>query len=243
MSSRILISTSFRTRALACLLGLSALAIPSNAASGPLNVARAFAISAKAPAASGVTLLDEALTSDRFLGLPAGTLQVTLAYDGDVVGFGPSLNIQFRDPNSGNICWHLIDSAYDTTPISAFGTKIHTYEFDISTYEPTGLVVVDGVVANGSVDGLAFGLFWKNASAGYRMLKSNMRVAVPTTNYFGAWPIAMDYATFQARTTQLGSCTDGELCRRGAQAALWGAQLLPDGIYHLNRSVHRIAAQ
>ena len=236
------LAKTFRLRSTALAAGLLVLAAPSRAASVPVDAVWMLAATTSATTTSGVTFLGNGLTSDRFSGLPAGTLQLTLAYDGDETA-APSLNIQFRDAQNGQICWHLVDTGVGGGDITNSGTRIHTYEFDITSFEPTGLVVVSGVIPNGVVDGLAFGLFWKNASGGYRMMKSNTRVGATTANYWGAWPIAMDYASFQALTDQLNACPDSELCRRGAQTALWGAQLLTDGIYFLGGVLHRIRQQ
>jgi hypothetical protein len=173
--------------------------------------------------------LGELLTSNVSSGIPNNTLQVVATYDGD-----PSpdlaLCIQYEDYNTGVQDWITIDASHPF-PIGDLGTKFSTYEYDLMNNFPTGRFVVRGVIPNGVVDGIVFGIFWRDNVGGYHMLKSNSDQANTTNDFFGIWPIGFaSSAIWAARAT--GCAGDGN-CLIQAQSTLLGAKLLGDGFYSI----------
>lgn len=107
---------------------------------------------------------------------------------------------------------------------------INTFEFDLCGNKPTCRVVVDGVVPNGAIDGLAFGFYWKDGQGYYHVLKSSGGPDTAQSNFIGAWPRAYSDSSWASATPQLGTCGN---CRHQARMTLYGAQLLLDGSYNL----------
>jgi hypothetical protein len=159
-------------------------------------------------------------TSDRFSGIPNGTLQVTAWYDG--LGVGGRLGIELVNSN-GNIAW------IDITEVPPFGSGITTFEYDISGYRPTGNFTVKRILPNGVIDGLAFGLFWKDDDGNYHHLQSADATPTPVSNYVGAWPIGLNDALFANLTPQL---TNG-YGRGQARMMITGAKYLSTGCYRI----------
>lgn len=163
--------------------------------------------------------ITENLTSNRYNGLPCDTLQIVAFYDGTPVG--AQLDIGYQ--TYGYSGWITVGG------IPNFGTKIVTLEYDLNGATPTGAFQISGVVANGVIDGVAFGLFWRDAQCNYHMLKSNSNVLLSGANFVGAWPAGMSNSTFGSRTPQL---TDS-FARETAFATILGAKLLGNGTYSL----------
>lgn len=159
------------------------------------------------------------LSSNRSSALPASTLQVICFYDGAGTS---ALSFETED-SAGNRSWTTIKD------IPAFGTKIVTAEYSIEGCTPTGNFVVEGVTANGVVDGLAFGLFWRDARSAYHILRSNSNSAVTTASFVSAWPLGMNNTVFAPRVPQV---SDG-YARETALAVISGAKLLANGKHEL----------
>lgn len=161
-------------------------------------------------------------TSDRFSALPADRMQVIAFYDGD--GSAATLAIQLRHPVTDERCVLTVNNLSNTT--------ILTNEYVMNGFEPTGLFEISGVVTNGSVDGVAFGLYWRNAAGDRRMLRSSEPGNGGTPNFVGGWPLALSEADWDARMPQLaGGGVTGSVARRQAQCTLSGAQLLGNGTH------------
>lgn len=157
------------------------------------------------------------LTSNRHSGLPRDTLQIVLFYDGNEAC---SFAYEYRDA-VGNLGWISIDG------IKPFGTEIKTAQYILGGAALTGNFRVKGVLANGVVDGLAFGLFWRDAAGNYHILRSNSTAAAPQACFVSAWPLGMNNTVFAPRVPQV---TD-PFARETALAVISGAKLLPDGSY------------
>lgn len=159
------------------------------------------------------------LSSNRFSALPNDTLQIVLFYDGSGEA---SFTFEYKD-TSGSTGTVTIGS------IQPFGTKIATAQYKLNGATLTGNFWVKGVKANGVVDGVAFGLLWRDAAGGYHILRSNSEKALSIANFVSAWPLGMNNTVFAPRVPQV---TDG-YARETALAVISGAKLLPDGAYSL----------
>jgi hypothetical protein len=186
-------------------------------------------IAASRTLAAPPVFVGEQLTSNVSSGIPFDTLQVVATYDGN-----PSpdlaLCIQYEDYSTGVQDWITIDASHPF-PIGDLGTKFSTYEYDLMDNFPTGRFVVRGVIPNGVVDGIVFGIFWRDNVGGYHMLKSNSDQANTTNDFFGIWPIGFaSSATWAQRAT---GCNNDGNCLIQAQSTLLGAKLLGDGFYSI----------
>ncbi|MEM9461336.1 MAG: hypothetical protein AAGF11_44640 [Myxococcota bacterium] len=162
--------------------------------------------------------LTDDLTSNRFSRLPAGRLQIVLFYDGrGEATFG----FEYMEP-SGSVGWITIPAI---PPFSRIVTK----EYDLKGCTPTGNFVVEGAVPNGVVDGLAFGLLWRDDKQRYHILRSNGPGPASMASFVSAWPLGMNHGTFASRAPQLSDWC----ARETAFAVISGAKLLPDGKYQL----------
>jgi hypothetical protein len=186
------------------------------------------------------TPLGQDLSSNRWDSLPADTLQVVVFYDGFTTG-ETILAIEVRDDDSDS------DSDSDSdgnrpakTPESKpasewivlhgfpkFDTQISSQEYALNGWVPTGRFVVDGVAPDGVIDGVAFGLFWKDSTGRYYLLKSNDDGDTFGADFVCGWPLGMSDAQLEERTPQI---TDPK-ARGMAKAIICGAKLLPDGAY------------
>lgn len=164
------------------------------------------------------TFVTNDLTSNRFNGIPNDTFQITTAYDGSTSG-GPTLTLYFENVITG--AWAPVSVG----PLVGFTTQVETFEFDTTGWRFTCYVEVNGAVPNGSVDGLAFGFFWKDASGFYHSTRSND--SVTAADYFGVWPLAFTDPDFVNWTPQLSSFYG----RSQARASISGAALMPNGFY------------
>jgi len=159
------------------------------------------------------------LSSNRYSALPASTLQVVCFYDGKG---SAALSFETED-SSGNRSWTTIKD------IVKFDTKITTAEYSIEGCTPTGNFVVEGVTADGVVDGLAFGLLWRDARSCYHILRSNSSSLVSAACFVSAWPLGMNNTVFAPRVPQM---TDG-YARETALAVISGAKLVANGKHEL----------
>jgi len=159
------------------------------------------------------------LTSNRGNALPADTLQIVLFYDGNNTC---AFVFEYRDAQ-GNVGQVGIDG------IKPFGTEIKTAQYALNGATLTGNFWVKGVQANGVVDGLAFGLFWRDSKGNFHILRSNSAAVAPSACFVSAWPLGMNNTVFAPRVPQV---TD-PFARETALAVISGAKLLPDGAYAL----------
>ena len=156
------------------------------------------------------------LTSNRFDGLPANRLQVALFYDGEPATLA-TLKIQVLDTISGSLAWLSLQA-------TVFSDRVATGEFDMNGIEPTGVFHVDGVVPNGVVDGLAFGILYKDSNRRYHHVQSGTNDGSSRTMHVGAWPLAGTLIMPQV------SDANG---RAQARTVLFGARLMENGCHYL----------
>jgi hypothetical protein len=157
------------------------------------------------------------LTSNRFNALPHETLQIVTFYDGSTSA-GPTLSIEVADVTTG------VTTTITVGPLSNFASQIDTFEFNLNGHAPTCHFEVNGVVPNGVIDGLAFGLFWKDGSGNYHVVKSQS-VGFGGSHFVGAWPAAMSDSALAARTPQI---TDGK-ARQQAHMTIFGTAYMQNG--------------
>ncbi len=176
--------------------------------------------------ACGISFTGEALDSNRYNRLAAGTLQVAAWYDGRAGK--PTLAIQVAAPN-GQKGFIRIGAGFPGGGIEDFGRGIETRQYRIGQCKLTGLFEVQGVVPNGVIDGIAFGIHARYADNTFRMLRS---VGKPNTrsDFVAAWPAGMDTNLFIQRTPQVPD----NIARSQAWAALFGAQLLLNGKHEVD---------
>ena len=161
----------------------------------------------------------EDLTSNRYNGLPANTLQVVAFHTGSGTA---QLKVEAYDSQLGCNSWLVLDAP-------RFTTKIATGEYDITGLTLTGRVKIENIVYDGAVDGLAFSLFWRDASSRYHLVRSNDSQALSGATYISIWPLGMYDAQFLGMTPQL---TDA-FARQAARASIYGAKLMTEGTHTL----------
>lgn len=169
-------------------------------------------------------LLPNTFTADRYGNLSPDRMQVVATYDGDPST--PQLTIHLINPTSGACCQVVVG------PIPSFGTQVLTAEYDLNGFVPTGEFDVSGVVPNGVIDGIAFGLYWRDAAGDRWLLRSRK---FPPGNsgmpdYFGNWPIAMSDKQFNALVPQLVG-PDVFVQQSQARITIYGSQMLGNGSY------------
>lgn len=166
-----------------------------------------------------ITFQTDDLSSNRSSALPNGTLQLVAFYDGSGLA---TLSFETKDTN-GALSWTTVKD------IPSFSTQIVTKQYTLKGEVPTGNFVIEGVVANGVVDGVAFGLLWRDLSGGYHILRSNGVAKGTIADFVSAWPLGMNNTVFAPRVSQV---TDG-YARETALAVISGAKLLPSGKHSL----------
>lgn len=169
-----------------------------------------------------VEYLTDDLTGNRHNGLPLGRLQVVLYYDG--LASSPELHIGLLDGPDLVVGGQSVGGE-----IQPFGRAIETREYALYNCELTGRFDVVGAEPNGVVDGVAFGVLWRNERGDYQMVKSSNPPGSPSAgaNFVGMWPLGFSRASFEDRTPQI---TDN-FGRESARAIIIGAALLPNGTY------------
>lgn len=161
------------------------------------------------------TFQSDMLSSNRSNALPNGTLQLVCYYDGNDIAL---LSFETWGPNG-----------LTTTQVKvpAFQTGvIVTKQYSIKGEVPTGNFTVANVVNNGVVDGVAFGMFWRDDNGGYHILRSNGVARAGAADCVCAWPLGgLDATAFALKAT----ATTDPFARETALAVLSGAKLLPNG--------------
>jgi hypothetical protein len=165
--------------------------------------------------------LTENLSSNRWNRLAIGRLQVVTFYDGRESY--PQLQIGYNKP-SGGTGWISINNIHN------FSIKYETREYALNNATINGRFKISGVSPNGVIDGLAFGLYWKDNDGKYHMLKSKSKNPSSRSAFVGAWPIAISQAQFDNKIFQV---TDGN-AKAQARATLYGAEYLPNGEFTLD---------
>lgn len=162
-------------------------------------------------------------TPDRFSALPLDRLQIVAVYDGN--GSSAMLDLEMWNPFSLTQCTLSV-------PLPASGTVI-ALEYQMNGYEPTGEVMVSGVLPNGAIDGVAFGLYFRDINGDRCLMRSDTVTTGP--DFAGAWPVGWSEAQWDTMLPPLlgnpPGGFDAFVARRQAQSTLSGARFLPDGLY------------
>jgi hypothetical protein len=165
-------------------------------------------------------------TPDRWPVVAPDRMQVVAAYDGN--GSGAMLDFELWNPTTLTRCTL-------TVPVPAAGALL-AIEYQMNGFEPTGEVEVRGVVTNGGIDGVAFGLYFRDAAGDRCVMRSESNASGP--DFAGGWPIAWSEAQWDTMLPAgLGTPPGGYdalVARRQAQMTLSGARFLQDGVYRLN---------
>jgi hypothetical protein len=161
-------------------------------------------------------------TSNRMNRMPVGTLQVITFYDGRTTS-RPTLRIGYATAEHGS-GWIDVTGIRASTSDSG---QICTFEYDLDAAQLTGAFEITGIERNGVIDGLAFGLFWRDVN-GFHALRSTSPDPLPGAAMVGTWPIGLTDDQFARRTTQLS-----RNARQQAKSALYGAEYLSNGSYLL----------
>lgn len=150
-----------------------------------------------------------------------GLLEVVAWYDGAEAK--PVLKLQLVAP-SGVTGFIHIGVGYPGGGIRPANIRIETRHYSIGDCRMTGLAEVVGVVPNGGIDGIAFGVLAQYTDFTWRLVKS---VGPPSisADFVGAWPLAVTSEIVQQRATDLTHA----LWHQRAWTALFGAQVLGNG--------------
>ena len=200
-----------------------------------------LALSAASLASAQPVVLGEDLTSNRFDALPADRAQVVVFYDGAETGEA-ALGIEFQERPDIASLGGLISPGGVTQPprvwvwirgLRKFDNVIETREYQLNGWQPTGRFKVVKVTPDGVVDGVAFGVFWKDAAGHYRALQSSDGIPTIDARFVCGWPLGVNDATFASRTPQI---TDS-FGRAQAKMAICGAKLLDNGLYRIGTGI------
>lgn len=164
-------------------------------------------------------LQTDVLVSNRYNAIPVDTLQIVCLYDGNGTC---TFEFECLDVNG--------TTAYvSIAGIAQFDVAIKTAQYALNGSRLTGNFRVSGVQANGVVDGLAFGLLWRDAQ-GFHIVRSNSATPTPAACYVGAWPLGGWSA--ERFLSKVPATIDG-FARETALAVISGAKLLPNGAYSI----------
>lgn len=157
-------------------------------------------------------------TSERFGALPTDRMQLVAYYDGTGLA---ELDIHLTNPSSGACCILTI-SGIDDNPLTV-------QEYVMNGFVPTGKFVVRNVVPNGAVDGVAFGLYWRDATgARWKLQSRSTATGSGTPNFVGMWPYSWADTFWDGLMPPI---VDDGFKRRQAQVNLSGAQVLGNGTW------------
>lgn len=181
---------------------------------------------------SGPVYLTQNLTSNRDSGLPAKRLQAVVWYDGAITATTPTVQLQYFDPATTAPGWLTIGDPSGDGAIQRFDQRIATREYNLGTCKLTGVVRINGVVADGVIDGVALGLYTKDVNGRYKVYQSWSSSLNTTSDFVGAWPAGLDDTIFAPRVSQV---TD-PYARQTAQMLIMGAKYLGNGQHYLGSS-------
>lgn len=159
----------------------------------------------------------ESLTGNVGNELPSGTVQVVLFYAGDEES-EPNLTIKM---NGSDL---VVGGEAAGGPLPASSEQIETREYRTTGCETISGFEVDGIVPNGDVYGLAYGVLFKSPTGQYSMFKSQNNNASVAGIFVGMPPLGMGDQIFAARTPQLKDAG-----RVSARAIIYGAALSDNG--------------
>ncbi|MCC6357445.1 MAG: hypothetical protein IT450_01770 [Phycisphaerales bacterium] len=162
--------------------------------------------------------LQSVFTSERFGALPTDRMQLVAYYDGTGLA---DLDIHLTNPSTGACCVLSI-SGIDDNPLTV-------REYVMNGFVPTGKFVVRNVVPNGAVDGVAFGLYWRDVTgARWKLQSRSTATGSGTPNFVGMWPYSWADTFWDGLMPPI---VDDGFKRRQAQVNLSGAQVLGNGTW------------
>ncbi len=166
-----------------------------------------------------------ALSSYRYHELNPGRLQLVAFYDGEPRA-ASSISVELRAPQSGQRVWLTFEG------LRKFNEEIFTWEGQLlGGAEPTGRVRIAGHVGDGIVDGVGYGVVWRDRAGNFRIFRSAGGAMSEYPNIVCSWPLALDEPSWIERTPMLA-----DWGRESAKRALCGSQLVGDGAYsHIDR--------
>ncbi len=147
--------------------------------------------------------------------MPAEQLNLAIVYD----GAGDAM-LGFQYSCAGTLGWEIIGN------LTGDITRIYTYAYDLNGCRLTGRFGVRDVTPNGVVDGVAFGLFWKDASGDTHTLRSAARQ--PGQNVLGVWPLGQFSSQVHIDSFAVDITRGFEQLR----TIVPGSALLDNGLYH-----------
>jgi hypothetical protein len=174
----------------------------------------------------GPVFESEDLTINRYDALPNGTAQVVVYYDGDRTAF-PALQIGFVHPETKKSGWYVFERLQRSSNFAP--GKISTFELKMRGYDLNGKFKVKGVKPDGEVDGLAFGVLWKDSSGRCHLLKSRSSSEQAGAKFIGMWPCWMSLTHFRKQVSQLGS----SFAIQQAQTIVMGCEMVDNGTHSI----------
>jgi hypothetical protein len=164
-------------------------------------------------------LIGENLTSNRFDRLPPERLQVSIFYDGTANG-RQVLELAYLDMQTNRQGFIAIDG------IANFKDKVTTREYDLNGSKLLEFAIVKNVIPNGAIDGMAFGLYWKDSAGKYHVYQSSDEKPLSDSTFVGAWPIAFDVADLVPQVTDSNA-------KAQVRMSLSGAKYLGNGLHRM----------
>ncbi len=162
--------------------------------------------------------LQSVYTSDRFGALPNDTMQLVAYYDGNGTA---EFDIHLTNPVTHACCIITVAGI----PNSPFTVQ----EYVMNGFVPTGKFTIRNVVPNGVIDGIAFGLYWRDtAGARWKLQSRSSATAIGTPNFVGMWPYGWSDAVFDAA---MPASVNDAFKRQQARVTLSGAQVLGNGVW------------
>lgn len=215
-----------KKEAISLLIALAAALVPTSPAEAEIAfVEPAFPHArriAPPPMSRGPLLVSDQLSSNRGASMPTDRVQLVVFYDG-ASHARPALRLQCADARTGEAHWFGVDGVRRSDQHGR--GRIETAEFIMNGCTPTGVVHVSGVVPDGVIDGVAFGLLYRDARGAFHTLRSQSARPSHLPRVVGMWPLAMSDDAFAMQTPQL---RDGD-ARAQARAVLFGAEYLDNG--------------
>ncbi|MEL7298286.1 MAG: M56 family metallopeptidase, partial [Pseudomonadota bacterium] len=159
------------------------------------------------------------MSSMRHEGPPAGTIQVVLFYDGAPTT-GSFFDIEIVSATTGAGFWSR------TTQLPKFDTEVPMWELRVAAgYKPSGRVRVGGLVKDGYVDGLAYGVVWRDHDRDYYLFRSSTPEPVDYPNAVCHWPLG-----FVPTGAESGFFSEDELWQTNSiRHVICGAELVQAG--------------
>jgi beta-lactamase regulating signal transducer with metallopeptidase domain len=152
---------------------------------------------------------------------PPGDVHIAVLYDG--LDFGQT-HVRLKLVNEHQQSWLSLG------PLQKFDQYIHTWHISLQPGSRfTGEYEVIGVEPDGMVDGVALGMISTTADGRLLALQSSSPDPATTPNFICSWPLGLFDEEFIAALPQLTVDNPDS-----AKRLLCGAQLVNNGVHHLN---------